>query len=136
MSRRRNSARHPAIFLPDGDTRFMKIGLCRLLVAGFATLPAIAQLPAAADQASLALGKKVFLELAEPSCALCHTLADAGSAGTVGPVLDTLKPNREQVVAAVTNGVGVMPPYETLTHEQIDALALYVSIASGKQAQR
>jgi cytochrome c6 len=111
----------------------MKIGLARPLAAGFAALPAaIAPLSAAADQASLALGKKVFLELAEPPCAMCHTLADAGSVGTVGPVLDTLKPNKEQVVAAVTNGVGVMPPYETLTQEQIGALALYVSIASGK----
>lgn len=109
----------------------MKMGLRRLLVAGFAALTAIAPLPAsAADQASLALGKKIFLEMAEPSCAICHTLADAGSVGTVGPVLDTLKPNKEQVAAAVTNGVGVMPPYETLTQEQIDALALYVSLAA------
>jgi cytochrome c6 len=119
----------PSSFL-SGDTSFMKSGLRRLLAAGFAALPAIAPLSAAADQASLALGRKVFLELAEPPCAMCHTLADAGSVGTVGPALDTLKPNTEQVVAAVTNGIGVMPPYDTLTQEQIEALALYVSTAS------
>jgi cytochrome c6 len=114
----------------------MKSGLRRLFAAGCAALPAMAPLSAAGDQASLALGRKVFLELAEPSCAMCHTLADAGSVGTVGPALDTLKPNKEQVVAAVTNGIGLMPPYETLTQEQVDALALYVSSVSGNPAPR
>ena len=36
-------------------------------------------------------GKELFLQSAkpsEPSCASCHTLADAGSTGTVGPNLD------------------------------------------------
>jgi len=30
---------------------------------------------AQADDAALALGKQVFLEIAQPQCALCHTLA-------------------------------------------------------------
>jgi cytochrome c6 len=87
---------------------------------------------ASADEAALALGKKLFLDGAEPSCAICHTLADAGSAGKVGPVLDDLRPTAEQVAAAVTNGVGVMPPYEALTKAEVDALAAYVSEAAAK----
>jgi mono/diheme cytochrome c family protein len=99
-------------------------------VAFFAMLAASALNSAAsADEAALALGKKLFLEGAEPSCAICHTLADAGSIGKVGPILDDLRPTGEQVAAAVTNGVGVMPPYEALTKAEVDALAEYVSRA-------
>lgn len=108
----------------------MNMSLRRLFGAGIAALTLSTPHPAAADEQSPALGRRIFVELAEPRCSLCHTLADAGALGTVGPSLDALKPNKEQVVAAVTNGVGVMPPYETLTREQIDALALYVSGAT------
>lgn len=84
--------------------------------------------PATADTAA---GKQVFLETAEPKCGICHTLADAGTAGEVGPDLDSLKPNAERVKTAVSNGIGAMPPYESLTPEQIDAVALYVSTVTG-----
>jgi mono/diheme cytochrome c family protein len=63
---------------------------------------------------------------------LCHTLADAGSTAEIGPNLDELKPTAEQVAAAVGDGVGVMPAYqETLTEEQIAAVAAYVAEATG-----
>lgn len=99
--------------------------LCALLAA---LNPAAAR----ADEAALALGKTIFLKQAEPQCAVCHTLANAKSAGEVGPVLDDLKPNAERVAAAVTNGIGIMPAYEGLTKEQVDAVALYVSTVAGK----
>jgi cytochrome c6 len=83
-------------------------------------------LSASADPA-LERGRKVFTELATPSCALCHALADAGATGAVGPSLDELRPDAARVKAAVTNGIGVMPPYENLSPEQIDAVALYVA---------
>lgn len=74
------------------------------------------------------LGRQVFTELAQPSCTLCHTLADAGAAGTIGPNLDDLQPDRERVIRAVTSGVGVMPSFEaSLTAEQIQAVADYVA---------
>jgi sulfite dehydrogenase len=80
----------------------------------------------------LAVGRKLFTETAAPKCALCHTLKDAGSQGAIGPVLDEIKPDAERVAAALRGGVGLMPSYEeTLTEEQIKALALYVSKASG-----
>ena len=78
------------------------------------------------------LGRTVFIERAEPSCALCHTLADAGAAGAVGPDLDALRPGLETVVSAVRDGVGVMPPQAGfLTEEEIRAVARYVVDATG-----
>lgn len=85
-----------------------------------------------ADSAQLELGKQVFLETAEPQCAICHTLADAGSDAEIGPILDQLKPDAERTANAVRNGVGVMPAYgDTLSDEEIDAVAAYVAQASG-----
>ena len=80
----------------------------------------------------LAKGKAVFTAEAQPSCTICHTLADAGSAGAVGPNLDELKPTEEQVRNAVTGGVGIMPAFEeSLSVEQIAAVAHYVSTVTG-----
>ncbi|AXS83293.1 MULTISPECIES: cytochrome c [Marinobacter] len=77
-------------------------------------------------------GKQVFTQEAQPSCTVCHTLADAGSAGAIGPNLDELKPSREQVINAVTGGVGIMPAFsEFLSSEQIRAVAHYVARATG-----
>jgi len=92
---------------------------------------ALAAAPASADPAGLALGKRVFTELAAPGCGVCHTLADAGTTGAVGPVLDTLKPDAGRVANAVTNGIGVMPAFEDLTPEQVAAVALYVATVAG-----
>ncbi len=103
--------------------------LSGLLILTFALTAPINQ--ARSDNAAMALGKKVFLELAEPQCALCHTLADAGSTGPVGPVLDDLKPTADRVRTAVTKGVGPMPANTILTREQIDAVALYILTVTG-----
>lgn len=88
--------------------------------------------PSFADPAKLALGKQVFLEVVEPKCGLCHSLADAGVVGEIGPSLDDLKPDADRVSAAVVNGIGIMPAFEGLTPDQIDALAFYVSTVAGK----
>lgn len=85
-----------------------------------------------ADEAKLALGKAVFLERSEPQCAFCHSLADAGAKGEVGPILDDLKPDEERVRKAVTEGIGPMPANEILSKEEIDAVAHYVAIVAGK----
>lgn len=56
-----------------------------------------------------------------------HTLADAEAVGAVGPNLDDLGRSPQQVKAAVTNGVGAMPPFDkTLAPEQIEDVARYV----------
>ena len=72
-------------------------------------------------------GKEVFLHESQPSCGTCHSLQEAGAAGGVGPSLDTLQPNADQVVKAVKEGVGVMPSMESsLSDAQIADVATYV----------
>ena len=74
----------------------------------------------------IALGKDIFLNKAV--CSTCHTLADAGSTGQIGPNLNEIKPDKMRVISVVTNGIGVMPAYEgQLTTEEIEAVAEYVS---------
>lgn len=76
-----------------------------------------------------AAGKAVFQKA---SCGGCHTLKDAGTTGTVGPNLDTLKPDEATVERQVTNGGGAMPAFKgTLTPDQIKAVASYVSQVAG-----
>jgi mono/diheme cytochrome c family protein len=74
-------------------------------------------------------GKQVF---ATAGCTSCHTLADAGATGTVGPNLDDAKPGTELVVTRVTKGQGAMPPFAgQLTDQQIADVAAYVTQATG-----
>jgi mono/diheme cytochrome c family protein len=81
------------------------------------------------DQAGPADGKSIFTA----NCAACHTLADAGTSGTVGPNLDQSRPSKELAVDRVTNGRGAMPSFEdSLDPEQIDAVAEYVSTTAGR----
>lgn len=78
---------------------------------------------------SAAEGKEVFAA----NCASCHTLADAGAAGQVGPNLDEAKPSAATVSATVTNGGNGMPSFSaTLSAEQIQAVSKYVSSVAGK----
>ena len=78
------------------------------------------------------LGRRVFTEIAQPSCALCHALRSAGAAGTLGPSLDELKPDKARALQAIRKGVGAMPPFaDKLTPEQIDAVAAYVAKVAG-----
>lgn len=76
-------------------------------------------------------GRQLFVKDAAPSCAICHTLADAGASGKVGPSLDELKPDAQRVTQAVKAGIGAMPPYPQLSEEQVQAIARYVARASG-----
>lgn len=79
------------------------------------------------------LGKEVFTEIAEPGCGLCHTLQDAEASGEIGPNLDEMELTEDQVRAAVTQGVGVMPAFNSsLDEEQIDAVAAYVVSVAGR----
>lgn len=67
------------------------------------------------------------------NCGGCHVLANAGTAGAVGPNLDDLKPNAALVEKQVTNGGGGMPAFKgTLSPAEIKALAAYVSSVAGK----
>ena len=75
-------------------------------------------------------GKEIFLGAS--ACGGCHTLADAGTTGQVGPNLDEAMPSAELVVDRVTNGQGAMPSFSgTLTPQQIADVAAYVSSVAG-----
>ena len=75
-----------------------------------------------------AAGKVVFTA----NCGGCHTLADAGTSGAVGPNLDDAKPDVALVTARVTNGQGAMPPFkDSLSEADIANVAAYVSSAAG-----
>lgn len=103
-------------------------GVMLCLLATSAAAPA-----AVADETEmLELGRRVFTGTAQPPCGLCHTLADAGTTGEVGPILDVLRPDADRVRNAVVNGIGPMHPNEVLTEEEVEAVALYVSSVAGK----
>ena len=76
-------------------------------------------------------GKDVFLNKA--NCAACHILADARSAGQIGPNLDQIKPKLERVLNAVLMGIGVMPTFEgILTDQEIKSVSYYVFKSTNK----
>ena len=71
------------------------------------------------------LGLEIYNNKAQ--CGVCHSLQAAGSDGQIGPSLDMLNPQVEQIILAVTNGIGVMPAWEgILTEEEIEAVAYYI----------
>ncbi len=89
-------------------------------------------------------GKTLFTEAAQPACASCHTLKDAGSTGTTGPNLDEAIPKLDDAFikqsiqdpdAKVTEGfqAGIMPRYgDTLSDAQVNALVKYLKEVAGK----
>ncbi len=67
----------------------------------------------------------------EAGCGGCHTLAAAGSAGTIGPNLDESMPSFELAVDRVTNGQGQMPAFAgQLTDQQINDVAAFVTVST------
>ena len=77
------------------------------------------------------LGLEVFNSKAQ--CGVCHMLQAAGSGGQIGPNLDMLKPQMPQIIAVVTNGIGLMQAWEgILTYEEIEAVAYYVFNSTNK----
>ena len=75
-------------------------------------------------------GEEIF---AAAGCGSCHTLAAAGTNGTIGPSLDESRPDHALVVDRVTNGMGAMPSFkDRLSDEQIQAVADFVSQSAGR----
>jgi mono/diheme cytochrome c family protein len=78
--------------------------------------------------AALQPGHDIFVSA---GCTGCHTLADAGATGTVGPNLDQRRPSKDQVTRRVTRGAPGMPSFSgRLSPEQIRQVAEYVAAAS------
>jgi len=96
------------------------------------------QAPAPSGAASGHAGATLFAGAGGFGCDSCHTLKDAGTSGTVGPVLDTASPDFTRVVDRVTNGKGIMPAFgKKASKDQITCLASYVATfaAAGAQAK-
>ena len=76
-----------------------------------------------------AAGKAVFTA----NCGACHTLADAGTSGAVGPNLDQLKPDAAIVQKQVENGGAAMPAFKgTLSDADIANVSAYVASVAGQ----
>ncbi len=86
---------------------------------------------AAADDAKLAKGRDIFNNY---GCSGCHSLADAGATGHVGPSFDgNANLSHDFVVDRVTNGMGPMPSFGgQMTPEEIDSVATYIMHAAKK----
>jgi cytochrome c553 len=76
-----------------------------------------------------AAGKEVF---ASGGCGSCHTLADAGATGNVGPNLDESTADFAAAEEQIRAGGGGMPAFEgQLSDEEIANVAAYVVEARG-----
>ena len=94
--------------------------------------PSFPIVPAYHLKGDSAKGKAVF---ASAGCGACHTLKAAGATGTVGPDLDTLKPDYRAVTAQVTNGGAAMSAFKgTLSTQQIADVAAFVVESTGGTA--
>jgi mono/diheme cytochrome c family protein len=79
--------------------------------------------------------KKGSALFASGGCGGCHTLAAAHATGTVGPNLDSLKPDYRAVTAQVTNGGAAMPAFKSrFSAQQIADLSAYVVASTGGTA--
>jgi DMSO/TMAO reductase YedYZ molybdopterin-dependent catalytic subunit/cytochrome c5 len=74
------------------------------------------------------LGKRLFVETANPPCGVCHSLEVAGARGVIGPNLDELRPDARRIRTALAQGVGAMPAYaEQLTDQEVTALVEFIT---------
>jgi len=96
-------------------------------------------------------GKELFLngENGKPSCATCHTLAEANAQGKVGPDLDaSFRPSRKQGFKEETirqvvadqirfpgnyGDTGPTMPKDLVTGEGVDDVAAYVAYVAGRK---
>jgi mono/diheme cytochrome c family protein len=86
-------------------------------------------LPALALTGNASSGEGIFTT---QGCGGCHTLAAAGSGGTVGPNLDDSKPSYDFAVTRVTKGQGAMPAFgDQLEAQQIADVAQYIVESTG-----
>jgi len=116
--------------MPSTTSRHIGAALIFAML-GLGTAPAAL---ANSDDARIELGRTVFNETAQPPCSICHTLADAGAVGEIGPILDTMRPSYDVVFKAISEGIGPMMPYgDHLSDEELDAVAYYVSTITGAE---
>jgi quinohemoprotein ethanol dehydrogenase len=82
------------------------------------------------EEAAATPAGEIFVQ----NCGTCHTLAAAGTTGTVGPNLDQLKPSEGTVEKQVTDGGGAMPAFgktKILTPKEIKEVSGFVAEVAG-----
>ena len=100
------------------------------LIATAAAAAGCGDSPTPPDGAAQA-GRQVF---AQASCGGCHTLVAADARGQVGPNLDELRPDFEQVANRVRDGGDGMPAFaDRLTDGEIRSVAAYVAEVAGRR---
>ncbi|MEO6042083.1 MAG: cytochrome c, partial [Croceibacterium sp.] len=82
-------------------------------------------IPAAASAATIAKGKQVF---GNNGCGGCHTLADAGAAGGIGPAFDGNPGlSAAEIFGTIHDGRAAMPSFAgQITDPDIRAVAAYI----------
>ncbi len=82
----------------------------------------------AATQKPAVDGRTLFVQ----QCGACHTLADAGTRGTVGADRERNKPTKATVLRYIDDGKGTMPAH-ILGGREADLVAAYVARAVRKK---
>ena len=108
-----------------------KFGGAAALALALVAVPVASALASAEEQPAAALtaeqvnkGRQMFTD---NGCIACHTLADAGAAGTVGPSFDgDTSLDKSRAVNVISNGQGPMPNFSWLGEEDIDLIAAYI----------
>jgi cytochrome c6 len=104
---------------------------------------ALSQEGSESDSAQVPAGAQAGEELFVTNCGACHTLAEAGTDGVIGPNLDellappsasapdpaTIKP---RVLSAINNGVGGRMPKGVVSGQQADEVANFVAQVAGQ----
>jgi len=138
-----NQIENPRPSSPDNVQTYMPANL----VEGQDAKDVAAYVASVAGVPGLKPPQFVAKEFFTTNCGSCHTLQDAGTTATVGPVLDDVLPGQspaevkqsiEDPSAKVTPGFpnGVMPNNfgETLTPQQLNQLVAYLLQVAGKSA--
>lgn len=92
---------------------------------------------ASADEAMVAMGKKVAFDRQKGNCLACHMIDDGTLPGNQGPPLVAMKarfPDKEKLIKQIsdplsTNPNTIMPPFgvhNILSDDEIDAIAEYL----------
>lgn len=113
-----------------------KIAVIVLLGPLLTLVPAVG-LVANADEASVALGKKVAFDRRKGNCVSCHVMDNGTLPGNQGPplvVMEARFPDREVLKAQISNPLeknvnSIMPPFglhNIISEKEIDAIVDYL----------